>query len=123
MAGQKQKQPPEADLLRRLWDDLAVAGRLIFDRRVSGSAKLIPVAMIAYVLSPIDLIPDFLLPFGVVDDLTAVLIGLQLFLHSAPPGVVEEYRRRFKHKHRDDSFVPDDSRVIDGEYEVRERPK
>lgn len=119
----KQKQPPEADLLRRLWDDLAVAGRLILDRRVSGTAKLIPVAMIAYVLSPIDLIPDFLLPFGVVDDLTAVLIGLQLFLHSAPPDVVEEYRRRFKHKHGDDAFVPDESQVIDGEYEVREHHK
>ncbi|MBI5960256.1 MAG: DUF1232 domain-containing protein, partial [Chloroflexi bacterium] len=87
MSKQK-RQPPNPDLLDRLWSDLLLAGRLIFDRRVSGMAKLIPLAMIAYIFSPIDLIPDFLLPFGIVDDLSAFLVGLQLFLRSAPPGVV-----------------------------------
>jgi uncharacterized membrane protein YkvA (DUF1232 family) len=124
MAKQKRTQtPPDTDLLGRLFNDLALAWRLIFDRRVSGTTKLIPLAMIAYVLSPLDLIPDFLLPFGVLDDVSAVLIGLQLFLHSAPPGVVDEYRQRFKRKRGQPTseMVDPGSQIIEGEYEVKDR--
>lgn len=124
MAKQKRTQaPPDADLLSRLFKDMAVAWRLFFDRRVSGTAKLIPLAMVAYILSPLDLIPDILLPFGIADDISALVIGLQLFLHSAPPGVVDEYRQRFKPKrdrHGSDAVEPG-TQIIEGEYEVRER--
>ncbi len=123
MAKQKRTEaPPETDLLGRLFNDMALAWRLIFDRRVSGTTKLIPLAMIAYILSPLDLVPDVLLPFGVVDDLSALVIGLQLFLHSAPPGVVDEYRQRRKRKRGQISDAVDPgSQIIEGEYEVKDR--
>jgi len=125
MAKQKRQQPPDPDLLTRLWNDLVVAWRLAFDRRVSGTVKLIPLAMVAYILSPIDLIPDIFLPFGVVDDLSALLIGLQLFIHSAPPEVVAEYRRRFSRRGQRGKINPgepaDEPRIIEGEYEVRDK--
>ncbi|MBN1966024.1 MAG: DUF1232 domain-containing protein [Anaerolineae bacterium] len=118
MAG-PQRPPTNPDALARLWNNMVLAWRLMFDRRVRGSAKLIPVVMLAYILSPIDLIPDILLPFGVVDDLGAFLLGLQLFIHSAPPDVVDEYRQRVARKRRG-HFRPDEPKVIDAEYEVRD---
>jgi len=132
MAKPKQGHPNDPDLLGRLFNNMALSWRLMFDRRVGGLAKLIPLAMVAYILSPIDLVPDFLLPFGVVDDITALLVGLQLFIHSAPPGVVEEYRRGWHKAKRgapDEVGAGPDGRqagrsgapdVIEGQYEVRE---
>jgi uncharacterized membrane protein YkvA (DUF1232 family) len=105
----------DPDLLGRLWNNMVLSWRLLFDRRVSGMAKMIPLAMIAYILSPIDLIPDIFLPFGVVDDIGALVLGLQFFIHSAPPEVVNEYRRRVRGKTR-----PDEPKVIEGHYEVRD---
>lgn len=89
----KSQTPRDPDLLARLWSDIGLALRLLIDRRVSGGAKLIPALMVLYILSPLDFLPDLLLPFGVVDDLGAFLLGLQLFIHSAPREVVNEYRR------------------------------
>lgn len=120
MAKRTQK-PPNPDLLARLFNDMSLAWRLIFDRRVSGGAKMIPLAMIVYILSPIDLIPDILLPFGIVDDLTAFLLGLQLFIRSAPPGVVDEYRAG-KPKRRENIAAQhgDHPQIIEGQYEVHD---
>lgn len=110
----KQRKQADPDLLARLWQNLVLSWRLMFDRRVSGTAKLIPVAMLAYILSPIDLLPDVLLPFGVADDIGVLLLGLQWFIRSAPPGVVDEYRagRRAPTQAHD----PDAPQIIDGEY-------
>jgi uncharacterized membrane protein YkvA (DUF1232 family) len=113
MAKSKRQTSHEPDLLARFWNELVLAVRLLLDRRVGGTAKLIPVAILLYILSPLDLIPDVFLPFGVVDDITALLIGLQLFIHSAPPDVVAGYRQRGKRQ------PSDDVTVIEGEYTVR----
>lgn len=104
----------DPDILSRLWSNLMLSARLLFDRRVGGTTKLIPLLAALYILSPIDLVPDLLLPFGVVDDISALLIGLQLFIRNAPPGVVEEYRSGMRKPKRS---APD---VIEGQYEVRE---
>jgi uncharacterized membrane protein YkvA (DUF1232 family) len=112
----KHKKQADPDLLARLWQNLMLSWRLMFDRRVSRTAKLIPVAMLAYILSPIDLLPDVLLPFGVADDIGVLLLGLQWFIRSAPPGVVDEYRggRRAPAQVND----PDAPQIIDGQYHV-----
>jgi uncharacterized membrane protein YkvA (DUF1232 family) len=77
-----------------------------------------------YILSPIDLIPDLFLPFGIVDDLTAFILGLQLFIMNAPPDVVEEYRTGKKRHAIRDEAPPDTQgkspQIIEGEYEVRD---
>jgi uncharacterized membrane protein YkvA (DUF1232 family) len=114
----KQKTQADPDLLARLWRNLVLAWRLMFDRRVSGTAKLIPVAMVAYILSPIDLLPDVLLPFGVADDIGVLLLGLQWFIRSAPPGVVAEYRGR--RPSRGQAHDPDAPQIIDGHYEIHD---
>jgi uncharacterized membrane protein YkvA (DUF1232 family) len=59
--------------------------------------KLIPIAGLIYVLSPIDLLPAFLLgplaPIGALDDIGIILLALNLFIQVAPPDVVKEHQR------------------------------
>lgn len=115
---EKQKSiPRDPDLLSRLWNSLTLSWRLMFDRRVGVGAKMIPLAVLAYIFSPIDFVPELLLgPFGAVDDVGALLLGLQLFIRSAPPAVVEEYRNRLAGKMK----RSEDTNVIEGEYRVRD---
>jgi len=40
---------------------------------------------------PIDLIPDFIPVLGQLDDLAVVLLGLDFFIRSAPPDIVDEH--------------------------------
>ena len=60
---------PEARALARLVPDCLVLARgLLGDREVPGRCKLALVALIVYLASPIDLVPDFLPVIGVLDD-------------------------------------------------------
>ncbi len=116
----RQQRTTNPDLLARLWGNLVLGWRLLFDRRVSGNAKLIPLMTLFYILSPIDLVPDVLVPFGIVDDLSVLLIGLQLFIRSAPPHVVEEHRGIPARKEPGGYTPPEQARIIDGDYEINE---
>lgn len=50
--------------------------------------------IVAYALSPIDLIPDFIPVLGYVDDLIIVPAGIFLALKMIPKEVLEECRER-----------------------------
>jgi uncharacterized membrane protein YkvA (DUF1232 family) len=66
--------------------------RLWRDGRVPGWIKLIPFAGLVYLLSPIDLIPDLMLPgLGQLDDLAIVLLAVKMFVDLSPPGIVREH--------------------------------
>jgi uncharacterized membrane protein YkvA (DUF1232 family) len=62
------------------------------DPRVPWYAKLLGAVIIAYALSPIDLIPDFIPVLGYLDDLVLLPTGILLLLKLVPPAVLEEYR-------------------------------
>jgi uncharacterized membrane protein YkvA (DUF1232 family) len=110
----------DPDLLSRLLSELALVGRLLIDRRVSGWAKLIPLLVAIYILSPVDLIPDVFVPLGIVDDLTAFLIGLQLFIFCAPADVVAEYRHKAERTPPEETPKAEDPRIIEGDYIVHD---
>ena len=55
-------------------------------------AKAVAAAVVAYALSPIDLIPDFIPIFGYVDDLLLLPLGIMLALKLIPPDVMSECR-------------------------------
>jgi uncharacterized membrane protein YkvA (DUF1232 family) len=57
------------------------------DPRVPWYAKALALAVAAYALSPIDLIPDFLPVIGHLDDLILVPAGLALALRLVPSSV------------------------------------
>jgi len=71
-------------LLARLLQDLRLLFPLIKDflkgtyRDVSVKSILIFAATLAYIISPIDLIPDYIIGLGQIDD--AAILGLGLYL-------------------------------------------
>ncbi len=62
------------------------------DSRTPWYAKALGVAVAAYALSPIDLIPDFVPVLGLLDDLLIVPLGLWLTLKLIPPEVMATHR-------------------------------
>ena len=65
-----------ADLGHRLAVEAHAAWLAARDPRVPGLARVLAVAVAAYALSPIDLIPDFIPVLGWIDDLILVPLGL-----------------------------------------------
>lgn len=55
--------------------------RLMIDKRVSVKRKLMIGGIIAYVMLPFDLIPDFIPIIGHIDDLVLVVLGLNMVLN------------------------------------------
>jgi len=70
---------------------LYLAGR---DPRTPWCAKLLAAAVVAYALSPVDLIPDFIPVLGHLDDLVIVPLGIWAVLRMVPPEVMAECRER-----------------------------
>ena len=64
------------------------------DPRVPWYAKLWAACVVAYALSPIDLIPDFIPVLGYLDDLILVPLGIALALRMIPPQVMADCRAR-----------------------------
>ena len=60
------------------------------DPRVPALAKLIIGLVVAYALSPIDLIPDFIPVIGYVDDLLLLPLGIWLAIRLIPQPVWKE---------------------------------
>jgi uncharacterized membrane protein YkvA (DUF1232 family) len=64
------------------------------DPRTPWYAKALAGAVVAYALSPIDLIPDFIPVIGYLDDLILVPLGIALALKLIPETVMSECRQR-----------------------------
>ncbi|MGY4311064.1 YkvA family protein [Bradyrhizobium quebecense] len=62
------------------------------DPRVPWYAKALAVAIAAYALSPIDLIPDFIPVIGYLDDLILLPLGIWLAISLVPDEVMAECR-------------------------------
>ena len=57
-------------------------------------AKLLIAGVVAYALSPIDLIPDFIPVLGYLDDLILLPLGISLAMKMLPPHLLDECRER-----------------------------
>ena len=62
------------------------------DPRVPWYAKAVALAVAAYALSPIDLIPDFIPVLGYLDDLIIVPLGILLVIKLIPAELMAEFR-------------------------------
>lgn len=72
--------------------DLNIVYYAYKDPRVPIHIKLLGAAIVAYALSPIDLIPDFIPVIGYLDDLLIVPLGIKLMILLLPEDIKNEYR-------------------------------
>ena len=106
-------------LWRTLVTQARLAVRLLRDPSVPMLFKALPVAALFYVLSPLDFVPDVLPFIGQLDDLTILLIGLELFLKVCPVAAVDFHRTAMSEGRRYGP-MPASGQVIDVEFH-RER--
>lgn len=79
--------------MKQLIENGRLALRLLQDPRVPTWIKVgVPVLVALYFFSPVDIIPDFLIGPGQLDDLGVLLLGLSLIIRLAPQSVVDEHR-------------------------------
>src|ERR1700739_3101076 len=78
--------------VRSLKRDLVAIALAVRDPRVPWYAKAVGACVVAYALSPIDLIPDFVPVLGYLDDLVLVPLGVLLVLRLIPADVLAEHR-------------------------------
>ena len=80
------------DLLLLLPDATVLLARLYADARVPRGSKWVASLAIAYVLSPLDLLPTLLLgPLGLVDDLLVVAGSLSWMVNRVHPDVIRHH--------------------------------
>ena len=65
----------------------AVLWRALWDKETPMSARLAALGVIVYVLSPIDVIPDFIPLLGWLDDLVVIPLGFALVRGLVPENV------------------------------------
>jgi uncharacterized membrane protein YkvA (DUF1232 family) len=99
-------------MFRAIIDQIWLTWKLLFDNRVPFWMKALLAIPLIYVLSPIDLIPDFILGLGQLDDLGIILAGMRVFEAIVPEYIVQEHREALKQRR--------DSNMIEGKgYTVR----
>lgn len=77
-----------SEYLFLLPDFFILVCRLAIDERVPTKKKVIAGAIMAYLVMPIDIIPDFIPVIGHLDDLVLVVIGLNMILNEVDKQVL-----------------------------------
>ena len=74
--------------IRQLPQYMRLLGGLITDARVAMLDKLLVMGAIAYIVMPLDIVPDFIPFFGEVDDLYLLVLSLQRLVGNAGRNVL-----------------------------------
>lgn len=74
--------------MKQLPSYLRLLGGLLTDKRVSNVDKLLVAGAMAYIVMPVDLIPDFIPFIGEVDDVFVLVLALQRLISNAGRSVV-----------------------------------
>jgi uncharacterized membrane protein YkvA (DUF1232 family) len=77
--------------IRQLPQYVRLLGGLATDKRVSMTDKLLVLGAIAYIVMPIDLVPDFIPFFGEVDDVYILVLALQRLIANAGRAVLLDH--------------------------------
>jgi uncharacterized membrane protein YkvA (DUF1232 family) len=123
-SSKKARAPEEtAGVLTGLFHEGQLVWQLFGDPRVASTLKIaLPILAALYVLSPVDLIPDFIPVLGQMDDLAILALAVKLFLTLAPPQVVAEHRQKIWHPNRNGQTgqTASEGETVEGEYRVVE---
>ncbi|MFZ5921113.1 MAG: YkvA family protein [Chloroflexota bacterium] len=112
--------PPQTGVIQDVVQRVKLILRLMSDSRVSFWLKLIPIASIIYLFSPVDLAPGVVLPVvGALDDAAILWAGFYLFVELCPPDVVQEHSKALntvipgKARDVDEEIIDGESRDVD----------
>ena len=72
-------------------DCVILLRRLLGDERVPRRRKVVLVALVAYLVMPIDLVPDFIPVAGQLDDVIIAAVALRYALRSGGPQLLQEH--------------------------------
>jgi uncharacterized membrane protein YkvA (DUF1232 family) len=78
-------------LARFIPDCLVFFRRLLRDAQVARRHKILLLALLGYLICPIDLVPDFIPVAGQLDDAVIALLALRVVLRASGPQLVEEH--------------------------------
>ena len=101
--------------LWRLFSHVRLASRLVREPRVPLWTKAVPLLAGIYLVSPLDLVPDFLPLLGQIDDLSLFLVALAVFPRLCPAAPVEFHRAAIAEGRRYVRMTPTDG-FIDAEW-------
>lgn len=79
------------DTIRQLPNYVRLLFGLLSDRRVAAIDKVLVAAAVVYILTPVDIIPDFIPFLGEVDDVFLLVTALQRLIVNAGRSVVLDY--------------------------------
>lgn len=79
------------DMVRLLPDLLRLFKRVATDRAVPKMVRVELLLLLGYLVSPIDLIPDFIPIIGFLDDAVVVAIMLRIVVRTAGPEMLEKH--------------------------------
>jgi uncharacterized membrane protein YkvA (DUF1232 family) len=82
--------------VKQLETEVYVLYLALKDRRTHWYAKALAGVVVAYALSPVDLIPDFIPVLGYIDDLILIPAGIYLTFKMIPEEILEEHRQQVK---------------------------
>ena len=86
---------------RRIKSEIAYYRAILADTRTPRAAKILLGVAVGYLLSPIDLIPDFIPMIGELDDLIIVPALVLLALRFVPQAVKLDARQQVNHANAD----------------------
>ena len=77
--------------MKELPNFLRLLGGLLTDMRVSNTDKLLVAGAIAYILLPMDIVPDFIPFLGEIDDIFLLVLALQRLIGNAGRAVLLDH--------------------------------
>lgn len=81
-------------MLKEIKRELAVVTYIAKHPKLPMRCKLLAGFLVAYALSPIDLIPDFIPVLGQLDDLIILPLGVWILYKMVPKDIMEEARKQ-----------------------------
>ena len=74
--------------------NLRLAWQLFRDKRVPLWTKGVPLAALAYLVWPLDILADPALGLGQLDDLAIIMLGIKAFVSLCPPQLVAQLKQQ-----------------------------
>lgn len=94
---------------------ISVLYKYLLDKNVSVLKKILVISMLAYVISPLDIIPEVVLGFGFLDDAM-----IAIYVISSISDELDKYIS----KDEEENMNIDEEKIIDNvKYEVRDQDK